>query len=55
MMGDPANHWLNLKNSCVLETGLVTVYWPFTRTGVAEFVTQIGEARFVVVCKKYPV
>ena len=35
--------------------GLVTVFWPLTRTGAGELVVQIAdEPRFVVDCKVNP-
>jgi hypothetical protein len=49
------NHWLNLKNCCVLGIGLVTVFCPLMTTGVGELVVQTGEARLVVDCKLSPV
>lgn len=48
-------HWLNRKNRCEPETGLVTAYCPLTRIGAAEFVLQTtAEPRFVVDCKTNP-
>jgi len=43
--------WINRKDCCGPEMGLVTVYWPFTTTGAAELVLQTaGETRLVVDC-----
>jgi hypothetical protein len=50
-----ASYWINRKNCCVPEMGLVTVFCPLTTTGAAELVVQTGEARFVVNCRVYPV
>jgi len=45
-------HWLNRKNCCVPEMGLVTVFCPLTTTGTGELVVQIAdEPRFVVDCR----
>ena len=50
---DP-DHWLNRKNCCAPEMGLVTVFWPLTTIGAGEFVVQTGETRFVADCKVNP-
>src|SRR5690242_18000777 len=42
------HHWLNLKNCCVPETGLVTVFSPLTTTGAGRLVVHAGETTFVV-------
>ena len=47
-------HWLNRKNCCEPEIGLVTVFCPLTTTGPGELVVQTGETRFVVDCRLNP-
>ena len=43
------------KNCCAPEIIFVTVYWPWTTTGVGETVAQsVGGIRFVVDCKVNP-
>ena len=49
-------YWLNRKNCCVPEMGLVTVFWPLMTTGDGKLVFQTaGETRFVVDCNLKPV
>lgn len=48
-------HWLNRKNCCVPEMGLVTTFCPLTTTGEGRLVVQILEARSVVDCTVKPV
>ena len=47
-------HWLNLKNCCVPEMGLVTVYWPLITTEAEKLLVQTGDKRFVVDCRVKP-
>ena len=45
-------YWLNRKNCCVPQMGLVTVFCPLTTIGAGELVVQTtGKTRFVVACK----
>ena len=50
-----SGYWLNRKNCCVPEMGLVTVFCPLTTTGARELVIQTGETRFAADCKENPV
>jgi hypothetical protein len=51
-----ANYWLNRKNCCPPEMGMVTAFCPLKMTGAGRLVVQIGdEPRFVVDCKVNPV
>src|ERR1700675_4205630 len=52
---DSFNYWLNRKNCCVPEIGLVTVFCPLTTTGAGELVVQTDDARLVVDCRLKPV
>src|SRR5206468_625270 len=36
------NYWINRKNCCAPEMGLVTVFWPLTRTGSGDTGAQIA-------------
>jgi hypothetical protein len=48
MRGQPAgNYWLNRKNRCEPEMGLVTVFMPLTTTGAGELLVQNGDTRLV--------
>src|SRR5665213_614857 len=48
------DYWLNRKNCCVPEMGLVTVFCPLTMTALGETLPQTAdETRFVVDCKIY--
>src|SRR5438105_13661563 len=49
------NYWLNRKNCCETEMGLVTVFCPLTMTGAGGLAIHTGERRFVVDCKLNPV
>ena len=50
-----ANYWLNRKNCCLPEVGLITTFSPPMTTGGEELVLQTAdEPRFVVDCKVKP-
>src|SRR5437773_7256654 len=54
-LADSFDHWLNRKNCCALEMGLVTVFCPLATTGPGETVVQTAdETTFVVDCKVNP-
>ena len=49
-------YWLNLKNCCVPDIGLVIVFCPLTTTGAGRLVVQLADGpRLVADCKVNPV